>query len=69
MGLSEKSRQAARDLESGAAMAKALASQAAEANDAGEMAGPLLGVIGAAAALRDAAAELYIEVTDCGGEG
>jgi hypothetical protein len=69
VGLSEKSRSAARGLESGAAMAKSLASQAAQATDAGEMSGPLLGVIGAAAALRDAAAELYVEVTDCGGEG
>ena len=69
MGLSERGKQAARDLESGAAMAKTLASQAAEAKDAGEMAGPLLGVIGAAAALRDAAAELYIQVTDSGEEG
>ena len=68
MELSEEIRRAIRDLDDGATLAKSLTEQARDAGSRVEAAASLLGLIGQAAALRDEAADLYITVTESGGE-
>lgn len=67
--MTEAQRQAGRDLAHVASLAGAVAQQLVTAETRADMAAPLLGLIGQFAAARDDAAELYVSVTDAGGEG
>jgi hypothetical protein len=67
--LTQEQRQAGRDLAHAARLASTVAQQLLTAGTREEMAAPLLGLIGQFATVRDGAAELFVEVTESGGEG
>ncbi len=69
MELTEAQKQAGHDLAYVARLAGKVAQQLLTAQSREDMAAPLLGLIGQFAAARDDAAELYVNVTDSGGEG
>lgn len=69
MELTEANRQAGRDLAHVARLASTVAQQLLTAETRADMASALLGLVGQFAAARDDAAELYVSVTDSGGEG
>jgi hypothetical protein len=67
--LTQAQKQAGRDLAHVARLASTVAQQLLTAETRADMAAALLGLIGQFATARDGAAELYVDVTDSGGEG